>query len=78
MHSTFLRYRQKVTLWQHADELEQEQIAMGVWINEKTVQNCMACDLAFTLLSRKVSTLSSLSLDGDLRMNFISLFTDNL
>ena len=50
-------HRQKVTLWQHADELEQEQIAMGTWINDKAVTECMACGTAFTVFHRKVSSL---------------------
>ena len=51
----FFPRRQKVTLWQHADALEQEQIAMGEWIDDKTVLHCMACNTLFSLLSRKVS-----------------------
>ena len=47
-------YRQKVTLWQHADELEHEHQAMGMWINSKTVTACMECSATFTLRIRKV------------------------
>ena len=48
--------RQKVTLWQHADELEQEQQQMGKWINSKTVTACMECTVTFSLRVRKVTT----------------------
>ena len=56
-HSHSHPHRQKVTLWQHADELEQEQVAMGTWINDKAVTQCMACSTTFTMFHRKVSTL---------------------
>ena len=56
-HSHSHPHRQKVTLWQHADELEQEQVAMGTWINDKAVTECMACSTTFTMFHRKVSTL---------------------
>jgi chromosome segregation ATPase len=45
--------QQKVTLWQHADELEEEQQRMGTWVNSKGVTECMECGTAFTLLTRK-------------------------
>ena len=47
-------YRQKVTLWQHADELEQEQQQFGKWINSKNITACMECAVTFTLRIRKV------------------------
>ena len=46
--------RQKVTLWQHADELEQEQVSMGTWIDSKDVTDCMGCGSNFTAFKRKV------------------------
>ncbi len=49
--------RQKVTLWQHADDLEQEQIAMGTWLDSKDITECMNCNLTFTIFTRKVSVL---------------------
>ena len=55
-------FRQKVTLWQHADELEEEQQRMGKWVNSKGVTECMECGTAFTLLTRKVSSYLPLSL----------------
>ena len=47
--------RQKVTLWQHADDLEQEQVAMGRWLESKDITECMNCNLTFTMFTRKVS-----------------------
>ena len=52
-------HRQKVTLWQHADELEQEQVAMGTWIDDKTVTECMGCDQTFSVFNRKVGVADS-------------------
>ena len=49
--------RQKVTLWQHADELEQEQLQMGTWVNSKQVTECMECACVFTVFTRKVCVL---------------------
>ena len=49
-------FRQKVTLWQHADELEEEQQRMGRWVNSKGVTECMECGTTFTLLTRKVDS----------------------
>jgi hypothetical protein len=48
--------RQKVTLWQHADELEQEQVSMGTWIDSKDVVDCMGCGSNFTAFKRKVQS----------------------
>lgn len=49
--------RQKVTLWQHADKLEQEQVAKGTWINEKSIPECMGCGITFSVFNRKVGDL---------------------
>ena len=49
--------RQKVTLWQHADKLEQEQVAKGTWINEKSIPECMGCGMTFSVFNRKVGDL---------------------
>jgi len=46
-------HRQKVTLWQHADELEQEQVSLGIWIDDKTVTGCMGCGATFSIFNRK-------------------------
>ena len=46
--------RQKVTLWQHADELEQEQVSMGMWIDSKDVTDCRGCGANFTAFKRTV------------------------
>ena len=50
----FLLLRQKVTLWQHADELEQEQVSMGTWIDSKDIMDCMGCSANFSAFKRKV------------------------
>lgn len=47
-------HRQKVSLWQHADELEQEMVAKGNWIDSSDVDCCMGCSGPFGLFSRKV------------------------
>ena len=47
-----------MTLWQHADELEQEQVSMGTWIDDKDVSDCMACGSNFTAFKRKVHVRS--------------------
>ena len=67
-----------MTLWQHADELEQEQQQMGMWINSKNVMACMECGSNFSLLTRKVSTLclafhAALSLSLSLSLSPASL-----
>ena len=43
-----------MTLWQHADELEQEQVSMGMWIDSKDVADCMGCGANFTAFKRTV------------------------
>ena len=53
--------RQKVTLWQHADELEQEQVSMGTWIDSKDVVDCMGCGSNFTAFKRKVGPMQASS-----------------
>ncbi len=44
-----------MTLWQHADDLEQEQVSKGKWIDSRTVSQCMGCEVLFTVFNRKVS-----------------------
>ncbi|XP_019854093.1 PREDICTED: FYVE and coiled-coil domain-containing protein 1-like [Amphimedon queenslandica] len=44
---------QKVSLWQHADELEQEQVAKGQWLDSRDVVNCMGCKIIFSMFNRK-------------------------
>lgn len=49
-----------MNLWQHADELEQEQVAKGIWIDSRDILHCMGCALLFTMFNRKVYMTCSL------------------
>ena len=52
--------RQKVNLWQHADELEQEQVAKGIWLDSRDITDCMGCKTLFTIFNRKVYLINSI------------------
>ena len=46
-------YRQKASLWQLADQLENEH-SNHEWVDSDSVVTCMACREEFSLLNRKV------------------------
>lgn len=58
----FFSLSQKVSLWQHADELEQEQVAKGIWLDSREVTDCMSCQVPFTIFNRKVILIYMYSL----------------
>ena len=69
-----LFFRQKVNLWQHADELEQEQVSKGVWIDSRMVAACMGCKTAFTIFNRKVCCLFSICYKCKLHIYIINIY----
>ena len=47
-----------MTLWKHADDLEQEQLSRGEWLESRLVLECMGCSSIFSVFTRKVRSLT--------------------